>query len=79
MKCAKCDSYSGGATLCPACEQKALERVKRCGCCEKVFDTVPEHAKYHVDKECGLTNGYYWNCNCGSTMFIPEAKARYWK
>lgn len=44
-----------------------LLKDKVCGCGE-VYDRLPEGTKLSDDEGCG---GYYWNCSCNSTLFIP--------
>lgn len=48
-----------------------MKTIKVCNCCNNEFNKIPENAKYSDDKELG---GAYWNCDCGSTMFIPNKK-----
>lgn len=44
---------------------------KTCPRCHKKHDSIPAHAKHFIDPDVG---GYYWECDCGTTMFIPESE-----
>lgn len=48
-------------------------RFKVCGC-GKVFKSVPQDARVHLDPEEPTLSGYYWNCDCRSTLFVPLSK-----
>lgn len=41
---------------------------KTCNCCGKVYDSVPENAKFCHD---AIVSGWYFNCVCKSTLVIP--------
>lgn len=42
---------------------------KTCSC-GKPHPTLPLDAKFFRDEESSPLSGYYWNCECGSTMFL---------
>lgn len=44
--------------------------MKTCGCGNH-YEEVPSFAKYSPDPWLG---GYYWECVCGSTLFVPDRK-----
>ncbi len=44
------------------------EPLKKCGC-SRCYYKIPYHAlKIQQGDE---LDGHYWNCECGSTLFIP--------
>jgi len=45
----------------------SLYRPKKCSC-GKHFARVPEDAILQEDEE---MSGWYWNCECKSTLFMP--------
>lgn len=48
--------------------------IKRCNCCQNSFREIPENATV-VDDNSGF-DGVYFDCKCGSTMFIPSEKIK---
>lgn len=45
--------------------------AKTCNCCKKVHTEIPADAKYSDDPGLG---GYFWNCECKSTLFVSNKK-----
>ncbi|PWU22989.1 hypothetical protein C5B42_04430 [Candidatus Cerribacteria bacterium 'Amazon FNV 2010 28 9'] len=43
--------------------------MKTCGKCGKQFLEIPENARFFKGKTSDVLDGYYWNCECGSTLF----------
>ncbi len=50
---------------------KQLNSPKKCNTseCDKAWIVVPKTARYGGN---GPLKGWYWECNCGSTMFLPK-------
>lgn len=46
---------------------------KRCTCCGHRFERIPEDARFHDDNS--PLRGFYWECRCGSTLFVPADRA----
>jgi hypothetical protein len=46
--------------------------AKKCGC-GKWFLNVPSNARVSRDPALG---GVYWECTCGSTLFVPMRKLK---
>lgn len=47
--------------------------MKQCNCCCKVFDSIPKDAKLSLD---AILPGYYFNCECNSTLVISLGEVR---
>jgi hypothetical protein len=45
--------------------------MKTCTC-GKHYETIPPEAKYLNDGS--EFSGYYWNCECKTTLFVPLNK-----
>jgi len=45
-----------------------LTKPKQCGC-GKVHQTIPQDHRLETDE--GSYVGYYWDCECKSTLFVP--------
>lgn len=45
--------------------------IKECKC-GIGYDKIPYTSKLNID---GHADGWFWNCSCGSTLFMPLAKA----
>lgn len=43
--------------------------MKTCSC-GKVWLTIPSHAKLKISGD-EFLDGYYWECVCKSTLFVP--------
>lgn len=52
-----------------------LQLFKKCAC-GKIFTKLPESAKFYAqeDKQFADLDGYYWDCECKSTLFITLKK-----
>lgn len=44
---------------------------KKCGCCGLDYLALPAQAKLFLDPEDNRLSGYYWDCTCRSTLFVP--------
>ncbi len=49
---------------------KALDPPKVCGC-GRVWRVIPKEARFIMTPDDELS-GYYWECICKSTLFVPE-------
>lgn len=47
--------------------------IRQCSC-GKPHLKIPENAKFH-DSDDSFA-GYYFNCSCGSTIFVPKEKVK---
>lgn len=45
--------------------------MKTCNCCGRYYETIPAKAVYH---ENALPPGFYYNCNCKSTLVWSAPK-----
>lgn len=43
---------------------------KKCNCCQKVHESVPSGARESEEM------GWFWECDCKSTMFVPNEKMK---
>jgi hypothetical protein len=43
---------------------------KNCQCCGRFYETIPTKHRDWID--CGLLLGVFWECDCGSTLFMPN-------
>ena len=44
--------------------------MKTCAC-GKTFLTIPENARFFVPDEGEFSHGWWWDCDCRSTLFLP--------
>lgn len=50
-----------------------MARIKRTCSCGRVHDIIPATARYQKSAlEGDPLAGWYWECECGTTLFIPE-------
>lgn len=45
---------------------------KICARCQKVWTKVPETARVMCEDD--VFDGSYWECDCGTTLFVPAKK-----
>lgn len=62
-------SYNIGVTTKVINTRNRLLKTKTCSC-GQAFDRLPVVATHSDDEGFG---GYYWNCDCKSTLFIVES------
>lgn len=46
-----------------------LTGTKKCNCCGNLYIQIPSGARF-LDN-CDPLGGWYWECSCGSTLFVP--------
>lgn len=45
---------------------------KTCNCCQAEYQSIPKNARFDPPDEAeDWEGGFYWECNCKSTLFIP--------
>lgn len=52
---------------------KFLTEIKTCATCGATFDRVPAGAREGLESRDEFP-GFYWECSCKSTMFVPTSK-----
>lgn len=44
--------------------------------CGHLHTALPPDAKHHTDPDSAELTGFYFDCACRSTLFVPDAEVR---
>lgn len=55
-----------------------IKELRKCDCCGELFYEIPLTAKFK-DESFAPFNGFWWDCSCKSTMFMPTARVPDWQ